>query len=68
TKTPQSPGKGTFGDVFNPGHLDDAGPQQNDKPTPGTSGSSLNPGKGTFGDVFNPGSLETTTGTGNDKQ
>lgn len=53
---PQSPGKGTFGDVFNPGNLNEVGPGGKTK-TPGGSQAPQSPGKGTFGDVFDPGNL-----------
>jgi spermidine/putrescine transport system permease protein len=56
-QAPTNPGAGTFGDVFNPGNLDDAKPEK----TP-DKGSSLNPGSGTFGNVFNPGNLNEATG------
>ncbi len=48
-----NPGQSTFGDVFKPDNLNEAGPKGEDKPDDAT-----NPGKGTFGDVFNPGNLD----------
>ncbi|MCC2113310.1 MAG: ABC transporter permease [Hyphomicrobiales bacterium] len=52
---PLSPGKGTFGDVFNPQNLNEAGP----KGQGGNQGGGVrkSPGAGTFGDVFNPQNL-----------
>ncbi len=53
-----NPGRGSFGDVFNPGNL--GGEQQSpaeEAPAKDDQGSSINPGLGTFGDVFNPGNL-----------
>jgi len=49
---PQSPGKSTFGNVFDPGNLEKAGPES------GTDTKSINPGRGTFGNVFDPGNLK----------
>ena len=49
---PQSPGKGTFGNVFNPGNLGESGPKDGGAAAPPQS-----PGKGTFGDVFAPKNL-----------
>lgn len=51
-KAIESPGKGTFGSVFNPGNLDKAAPA----PSPNKPLES--PGKGTFGNVFDPNNLE----------
>ena len=54
-----NPGRGNFGDVFDPGNL--GGGQSNEEkepqPNEGDQGSTQNPGRGTFGDVFNPGNL-----------
>ena len=63
---PVNPGTNTFGDVFKPDNLDDAGPntEQPEKPDE----QSTNPGAGTFGDVFNPQNLNETTGTDQDGQ
>lgn len=61
----KSPGAGTFGDVFNPGNLDEAGPEGSDKKPKDDKGSSLNPGSGTFGGVFNPNNLNDASGTQN---
>lgn len=55
--TTKSPGSKTFGDVFNPGNLDNAGDGAKPDAAPGPGAA--NPGKGTFGDVFNPGNLGT---------
>lgn len=52
---PVSPGVDSFGDVFDPGNLNDAGPGAEEQKQP------ENPGSGTFGDVFDPGNLESTT-------
>ncbi len=60
----KSPGAGTFGDVFNPGNLNETGPKEGGDAAPGP-GSSANPGKGTFGNVFDPNNLGETSGTGN---
>lgn len=46
---PQSPGKGTFGNVFAPNNLDKAAPKPESKIE--------SPGKGTFGNVFAPSNL-----------
>ncbi len=50
--TPQSPGKGAFGDIFAPQNLEKTAPesQQDTKP--------VNPGKGAFGDIFAPKNLD----------
>lgn len=58
-QAPSNPGSGTFGDVFNPGNLDEG----DAKKTP-DKGSSLNPGSGTFGGVFNPKNLNESSGKG----
>ena len=55
-KTPspsQNPGTGTFGDVFSPENLDEAGPSTDGEKAPPKS-----PGAETFGDVFAPGNLD----------
>jgi len=52
-----SPGRGSFGDVFNPGNLGGEGDtSDDDQPAEDTPGPE-SPGRGTFGDVFNPGNL-----------
>lgn len=58
---PQSPGKGTFGSVFDPQNLDKAGPNTG-KTTPDTPAT--NPGKGTFGNIFDPQNLKKQTESG----
>ncbi len=58
----QNPGAGTFGDVFNPGNLNEDEKQEAPKQDP-DKGSSVNPGQGSFGGVFDPTNLGTTTGT-----
>ncbi|MZR30090.1 ABC transporter permease [Sneathiella litorea] len=51
----QSPGKGAFGNVFDPGNLDKAAPKsETEKPAE-------SPGKGAFGDVFAPKNLDKAT-------
>ncbi|MGI9480734.1 MAG: ABC transporter permease subunit [Hyphomicrobiales bacterium] len=63
---PQNPGSGTFGDVFNPGNLDETGPnqqQQQEQKKDDDKGSSLNPGSGAFGNVFAPKNLNDAAGT-----
>ena len=52
SKVPQSPGKGSFGNVFNPGNLDKAGPEGS------KDGAPVSPGKGAFGNIFDPGNLK----------
>ena len=58
-----NPGRGSFGDVFNPGNLGGERPDQGDVPpeeTPGPESRQTptdNPGRGSFGDVFNPSNL-----------
>ncbi|WP_288901258.1 ABC transporter permease [uncultured Sneathiella sp.] len=48
----QSPGKGAFGNVFDPGNLDKSAPAPKpEKPV-------TSPGKGAFGDVFSPQNLD----------
>ncbi len=65
-----NPGRGTFGDVFDPGNL-----EEGEGAAPSGEGSSgggsgddgaavQSPGASTFGDVFNPGNLEESAGTG----
>jgi len=49
---PQSPGKGSFGSVFNPGNLDKAGPKASEVPP------AQSPGRGAFGNIFDPGNLK----------
>ncbi|USG61911.1 ABC transporter permease [Sneathiella marina] len=49
---PQSPGKGSFGGVFNPNNLDKTAPDN------GEPGKAQNPGKGAFGDIFAPKNLD----------
>jgi len=49
---PQSPGKGSFGSVFDPGNLDKAGPQGSEVPP------AQSPGRGAFGTIFDPGNLK----------
>jgi spermidine/putrescine transport system permease protein len=56
--TPQSPGKGSFGSVFDPQNLDKAGPES--KAAPSTS----NPGAGAFGGVFDTQNLKKQTESG----
>ncbi len=53
---PQSPGKGSFGSVFAPTNLDEAGPK--------SGAADKNPGKGSFGNVFDPGNLDKAAPTG----
>ena len=50
---PKSPGAGTFGDVFAPRNLNEAGPTGGGAP----GGVPKSPGAGTFGDVFAPQNL-----------
>jgi len=52
---PQSPGKGSFGSVFDPQNLDKAGPES----------STGNPGAGAFGNVFDTQNLKKQTESGN---
>jgi spermidine/putrescine transport system permease protein len=49
---PESPGKGSFGSVFDPGNLDKAGPKGSDP------AKAKNPGKGAFGNIFDPTNLD----------
>ena len=56
---PQSPGKGTFGNVFAPSNLDKDAPKGSD------DGATKNPGKGTFGNIFDPQNLKKQTESGN---
>ncbi|MEH6524475.1 MAG: ABC transporter permease [Sneathiella sp.] len=49
---PQSPGKGSFGGVFNPNNLDETAPKDSEP------GKAQNPGKGAFGDIFAPKNLD----------
>jgi spermidine/putrescine transport system permease protein len=54
TPAVQSPGKGAFGNVFDPGNLSKSGPEnKTEAPTQTPS-----PGKGAFGDVFAPKNLD----------
>ncbi|MCF8465947.1 MAG: ABC transporter permease [Sneathiella sp.] len=56
---PQSPGKGAFGNVFDPGNLDKTAPQATpEKPV-------QSPGKGAFGNVFDPKNLDKASPQGN---
>jgi spermidine/putrescine transport system permease protein len=61
TPAPVSPGRGSFGDVFNPGNLggetpaDD--PATEETPGPESQAPTENPGRGSFGNVFDPGNL-----------
>lgn len=59
---PQSPGKGTFGNVFAPQNLDKAGPNTGTAPA---QNPATNPGKGTFGNIFDPQNLKKQTESGN---
>lgn len=53
-----NPGRGNFGDVFNPGNLEGDAPGEGEgSGSDEDQGSSANPGQGMFGDVFNPGNL-----------
>lgn len=49
TQIPQAPSKGGFGDVFDPGNLDNGSPVESETPQ--------SPGQGTFGNAFDPGNL-----------
>ncbi len=57
--TLESPGKGSFGSVFDPQNLDKAGPEGSTAP------SSANPGAGAFGSVFDTQNLKKQTESGN---
>lgn len=67
TPAPSNPGRGSFGDVFNPGNLGgdaprDDSPEPGDAPSEDTPGPESqapagNPGRGSFGDVFDPSNL-----------
>jgi len=52
----QSPGKGSFGSVFQPGNLEKAAGADKKPETKGTGAK--NPGKGSFGSIFAPTNLD----------
>jgi len=52
-RTPQSPGKGSFGNVFKPGNLEEVtGAKEKKKPV------GVNPGQGAFGNIFGSENLD----------
>jgi spermidine/putrescine transport system permease protein len=63
----QNPGRGSFGDIFTPGNLQQAPPPaQPPAPAPSPAPATPNPGRGSFGDIFTPGNLQRTPKPGGD--